>query len=320
MINFSQVRSMDDLYLQVGRSVLAGFSVSPIDFAATKKSQKCNPSRSHGCVRVDGTMYCISLNKKCRMGAKGKAKQVADYVKEKVGEVYDLGDDDLTPAAPAKAQVEAPPSPKPKTPKSESRAADRAVRGHLKKLSDKEAIKLVQSDLDAKTKEAAAIYRSVNWFTGGGYTVMRSVEQGKNTRAFSQEKLSKSELAATKKDVENVNKYLRSAPVFEGSIHRGMRFGSTEARNAFLKSVTENGGLELEAMSSFSSSKGQARNFADKNGVVMKVRNKSGVSVKAFSNYPTEDEVLCPKGAKYKVVGKPKRDKDGTILLELEEV
>jgi hypothetical protein len=62
---------------------------SPPEFAAkktgAKKSQKCNPGKSHACVRVDGTMYCISLSRKCRMPATGAAKQAADYIKEKGG-------------------------------------------------------------------------------------------------------------------------------------------------------------------------------------------------------------------------------------------
>jgi hypothetical protein len=69
--------------------VLSGFELDPaIDFAGKKKmgrrSHNCKPARSHGCVRKDGSMYCVSLARKCRMGVSSKGKAVAEYVKGKV--------------------------------------------------------------------------------------------------------------------------------------------------------------------------------------------------------------------------------------------
>lgn len=83
-IDFSQIQNFDDLCREVGRSVLAGFDVETIDFAKkrtkARKSHNCNPSRSHGCVRKDGSLYCISLTRKCRMGVSAKVKAIADYI------------------------------------------------------------------------------------------------------------------------------------------------------------------------------------------------------------------------------------------------
>ena len=83
-IDFSQIQNFDDLCREVGRSVLFGFEVGSIDFAKKPKkarmSHNCKPSRSHGCVRKDGSIYCVSLARKCRMGVSVKGKPVADYI------------------------------------------------------------------------------------------------------------------------------------------------------------------------------------------------------------------------------------------------
>jgi phage gp29-like protein len=63
---------------------LAEAAESVVEFAKAKKkarmSHNCKPSRSHGCVRKDGSIYCVSLSRKCRMGISAKAKAIADYI------------------------------------------------------------------------------------------------------------------------------------------------------------------------------------------------------------------------------------------------
>ena len=102
-----------------------------------------------------------------------------------------------------------------------------------------------------------------------------------------------------------LNDFIDKAPKYNGSIHRGL-YLNNESLDAFLDSIKD--GMVLKHTSSFSSSESVAKEFAVKDskngavGVVLTVKkNSSGVSVKPFSFFPEEDEVIAPTGTKYKV-------------------
>ena len=105
------------------------------------------------------------------------------------------------------------------------------------------------------------------------------------------------------------------------SIHRGLTFDTKADLDSFIASTTKQSGFELDAMSSFSSSKGTAKSFdGGEFGVMMSVKNKSGASVKNASVYPSESEVLVGKGTKYQILGDPliAVDSKGNTLVKLE--
>lgn len=77
-------------------------------------------------------------------------------------------------------------------------------------------------------------------------------------------------------------------------------------------------------MSSYSTDESTAMGFSmmfeetDK-GVVFVSKSKNGVSIKNISSVPREDEVLVPKGVKFKMIKEP-YEKDGRTYIEVEEV
>ena len=130
-------------------------------------------------------------------------------------------------------------------------------------------------------------------------------------------------IAKTKSEVEAINQYIDKMPKFHGSIYRGMRLESQQVLDDVIKKLQNGESSELNAMSSFSSSEFVARTFAltdrkDQSVALIYevVENKSGVTIKNLSRFPGEDEVLVPKGARYKLAGDTKffHTPGGTII------
>ena len=110
-------------------------------------------------------------------------------------------------------------------------------------------------------------------------------------------------------------------PTYKGTVYRGLGSGFS-SKLAQFKSLEVGDQITLDSLSSFSSNRKTAEIFAyGTYSVLMKVKaNKSGKSVKAFSEHPSENEILVPKGVSYKVSG-TKLGSDGKSLeLELEEI
>jgi hypothetical protein len=105
--------------------------------------------------------------------------------------------------------------------------------------------------------------------------------------------------------VNRINAFLGRGKAFNGEVHRGLSISSVDDFN-ILKANLSKGEMSLNAMSSFSSDRSIAREFTSKSrgdiGVLMTVeRNKSGRSIRHLSKIEEEQEVLVPKGARYKV-------------------
>jgi len=136
--------------------------------------------------------------------------------------------------------------------------------------------------------ESAKVLAAVKRFTQTDYDEIRALQyQGK-----------------TSADIESINTYLERMPKYQGEIHRGKGFKSDEDRAKFIERIVTEG-YTLPAMSSFSSNVTVAQSYSGgeaASGILITVRNKSGVSVKALSQMQGEDEVLVPKGAKYKLI------------------
>lgn len=174
-------------------------------------------------------------------------------------------------------------------------------------------------------EEARQINTSLGRYTDKYYGDIRSYEKSPeselgNPVAFAKrrEKL--------QRDIDNLNRYMKEMPKYEGEISRGLSFYDEDDRQAFLSSLTKSGSMSLDAMSSWSSDPDVASGFASANedengksrGVILRTQNKSGVSVRDFSEVSTEDEVLTPKGTRYRVKGQS-ADDNGNIIIDLEE-
>lgn len=162
-----------------------------------------------------------------------------------------------------------------------------------------ETIKKVAEILGSDEEKATFVSKTLNSWTSHGYKDIRDTEKkGK-----------------TSPKTKAINEYIEKAPKFKGEISRGVNFRDEDTLNNFIKSA-ENG-IELTAVSSYTSSNQIAKKFArgqsvdvgleGKYGVIIKVANNTkGVSISPFSFYKPEEEVIVPKGTKYKLKGKPK--------------
>jgi hypothetical protein len=150
-----------------------------------------------------------------------------------------------------------------------------------------------------------------------GYGAIRNVQRGILKTADGRD-LTKGELSEVESSIKSINQYLEKMPSFDGAIHRGMSFDSKADRDAFVSKIS--GGYSLEAMSSFSSSKNTAKDFATQagSGILFTVKNKSGVSIKRLSQVEEENEVLVPKDTRYRIVGTPKKA-GNVVVVQMEE-
>ena len=131
--------------------------------------------------------------------------------------------------------------------------------------------------------------------------------------------LTKSETAKIQSSIDSINRYVKKMPAFDGMIHRGMFFKSEDERTSFLSKISK--GYSLEAMSSFSSSRTIAEEFAGTSdrSVIFTVKNKSGASIQQLSKIKKEEEVLVPKGVKYRIVGTLKKI-GAVVVVQMEEI
>ena len=195
--------------------------------------------------------------------------------------------------------------------------------------SAKGQVSAIQKLTGASEDEAKASIKAIKAYVdlqGKGvvsYGAIRNVQRGILEAAdggpYYGSSLTKSEVAKVQSSIEAIDRYVKKMPAFEGVIHRGMTFKSEGDRKSFLSKIS--GGYSLEAMSSFSSSRGIAEDFAgtSSNGIIFTAKNKSGASIKQLSTTKEEEEVLVPKGVKYKLVGKPKKV-GGVVVVEMEEI
>ena len=174
--------------------------------------------------------------------------------------------------------------------------------------------------------KAIKSYISVGGDGAVSYGAIRNVQRGifnaPDGKPHYGNPLTKSQIAKVQSSIESIDRYVKKMPAYEGVIHRGMSFNSDDARTDFLSKISK--GYSLEAMSSFSSSRIAAEEFAaartsSSRGVIFTVKNKSGASVAALSRMKKEEEVLVPKGTKYRIVGTPKKI-GGVVVVQMEEI
>lgn len=119
------------------------------------------------------------------------------------------------------------------------------------------------------------------------------------------------------KRVSIIDEGLSRMGAYDGEIYRGMFFErGSEKDFQELEAVEVGDELKMRGLSSWSSSRWVAEDFADEGGrdkssvIITCKNNKSGVGVKHISRFAnSEDEVLAPSTAKWKVTGKKSMSK-----------
>lgn len=106
---------------------------------------------------------------------------------------------------------------------------------------------------------------------------------------------------------ENIEEYIKISPKYEQETYRGLSFNDDDSYNNFIKSLDKGAKIEMNGISSWTSSKKVAEEFANqsKHKVMLVNRNvKEGVSIKNISKWKGEEEVLFSSSANFKYVDK----------------
>ena len=118
-----------------------------------------------------------------------------------------------------------------------------------------------------------------------------------------------------KTKINNVSKFIKNAPKFEGTVYRGMSFNvwgdnkSAEEYYKFISDVKNCDTITLKTFTSTSISENLASEFTIKNknrgepgGIILEIRSKNGVALDGASHYEVEREILFDRDTEFKVI------------------
>jgi len=148
-------------------------------------------------------------------------------------------------------------------------------------------------------------------------SVVRAYESGTLKEFGKKEKWEPSTLSNNekwaKRLIKNMSTSYQTAPKFEGALYRGLNSLPVEAFNSMTSVGSE---VSLDAWTSFSRSPKLASKYAKKgNKLKVYIKNSSnGMSVEGVTGHAKSEEVVVPKGTKYKVVGFD--EKEGVAVWE----
>ena len=121
-----------------------------------------------------------------------------------------------------------------------------------------------------------------------------------------------------KKDAELINLFIEKIPAYKGEIFSGFKCDMMDVyKISELKVGTE---FKFPSITSFSSDFDISSSFASEGGGIFRIiSNKSGPSIRVFSDFEEEKEVLVSKASKYSVKN-IYINEDGKKIIELDEL
>lgn len=203
----------------------------------------------------------------------------------------------------------------------------RAFRDHLSPSMDsREKIMTIQEDFkkvgkDLDRQEARKYIDAVYEYSDQLYKDIRRAQlaelQGKPI-----------EDARLKEKIDLIEEYITSAPLYPNNVPLYRGFGSRSPDNlqAFEEAYVNGELITMSGISSWTSTEAKAHNFltGKKHTALFElVSNKTGVSIKHLSEFPSEDEVLFGTNATYRIIGKSEVDimgKGVVTVYKVEEV
>lgn len=203
----------------------------------------------------------------------------------------------------------------------------RAFRDHLSPRMDyyrrvmtiQEDFKAVGKDLDRE--EARKYINAIYEYTDQEYKNIRRAQlaelQGKPIKD-----------ARLKETINLIEEYIASVPLYPKDVPLYRGFGSRNIENlqAFEEAYVNGELITMSGISSWTSMEARAHGFlTGKKHVALfeLVSNKTGVSVKHLSAFPSEDEVLFGTNATYRIIGKSEvevMEKGVVTVYKVEEV
>jgi hypothetical protein len=164
---------------------------------------------------------------------------------------------------------------------------------------------------------------AIKHYSGGvGFMAIRDADAGRSTNP---------EAVAR---AQAINAAIARAPKHEQTVYRGIAVD-----RATLQAIMKQKEIRLEAVSSASRTPWMARKFVSDNiernglserrkpyGVVFKIKQKSGAPVEAIAHNASEQEILLPKGARYRITGLTRtsivawQGRSPTLVVHAEEI
>ena len=178
---------------------------------------------------------------------------------------------------------------------------------HVLTEIDRNLLNKVETMTGMTETEAEIALNTITKFTMSGFIKIKKIERE----------------GGSDREVEIVNNFIKKMPHYRGMIYRGIPFCKLEKLQGFLKNLDQNGGYGIDSMTSFTSDEFVAEDYASSRyPVMMRIKNNhSGIAIEEFSALYAENEVLVPKGTKYRVTHIPEAIEAGEILyIEMEEI
>jgi hypothetical protein len=145
-------------------------------------------------------------------------------------------------------------------------------------------------------KKLSDTLTAIRDFTGGGYSAIREFQMGTGNSASARKHAKLLEAFIARKDIDKPRLEKFRGKKVDDAVLKGM-----------IESAKANGTYDGKALSSWSTSLGTARGFADKkswdnrnNRVIYRTINAKGVPVATVSSWTSENEILTPATAKYR--------------------
>lgn len=181
-----------------------------------------------------------------------------------------------------------------------------AGRGHISQTEyfkgvkdEKGAVEVIRADLEKSsgqsitTRDAQKMYDSVYSYSGGAYKQIRAAQADPKHAS-----------AADKRAAESVEKFIELSPKWNGGeMYRGMNLSGENAA-AMIKSLKPGNQVDMQGMSSWTSSKGNATDYTRGDGskfIFVLPKTSHGTSLEHLSNFPGENEVLLSGKSNLKV-------------------
>ena len=197
------------------------------------------------------------------------------------------------------------------------------------KYDTEAAKKLLDYESDSYLEDA---FNSIRDWTGGSSSDIRAAQFAEAQRGgialgpYEKKMIERAETRPNgsmdlfKAQARSVEDFITRAPKYEGTVYRGVGFRKAEDAERWFDQLS--GGEKSIALESWSVNDKMAASFARGGDVevVMTVKeNRYGVPIMSRSAFKPEEEVVMPRGVRYRVANAVKKELDnGRVLYEVE--
>jgi hypothetical protein len=152
-------------------------------------------------------------------------------------------------------------------------------------ISSESINKAAEDDRFKSFKKGTNLEKTLDAYCGRGSQVNYDIREGKLT-------------PASEAFIKNMDNSLNSLPDYKGEVYRGIN----DPKGAVLSEIKNNVGgvIEWQGYSSTTRDKSKTEDFGK--DVFFSIKSKTGKDIEKYSNIKSEQEVLMPRGSKFKII------------------